>query len=114
MKVVRIYTGLDGESHFEDLDMPFEKVEVSEQSAMETASGIQFVSTPPGVFKDWHNALRRQYVITLEGQWEIGVGDGTKRMFYPGDVFLADDHTGRGHTFRIHGNEARVAATVPC
>ena len=26
---------------------------------------------------DWHTALRRQYIITLSGEAEIGLGDGT-------------------------------------
>ena len=29
MQVVRIYTGDDGESHFEDIDLPYEKLENS-------------------------------------------------------------------------------------
>ena len=62
---------------------------------MQATTGIQFRRTPPGSFSDWHNAPRRQYVITLEGQMEIGLGDGTKRIFNPGDVLLADDRTGR-------------------
>jgi hypothetical protein len=28
----------------------------------------------------------------------IGIGDGTVKTFGPGDVFLAEDETGQGHT----------------
>jgi hypothetical protein len=42
---------------------------------------------------------------------EIGIGDGTKRRFGPGDVVLADDLTGRGHTTRSLG-VSRISATV--
>ena len=45
-------------------------------------------------------------------QMEIGIGDGTTRRFGPGDVVLADDLTGRGHTTRSVGG-ARISATVP-
>jgi hypothetical protein len=42
---------------------------------------------------------------------EIGIGDGSKRRFGPGDVLLADDMTGQGHT-RASVGEPRVSATV--
>ncbi len=113
MQVVRVYTGADGESHFEDLDLPYEQLANAQSTAMQSATGIQFRKTPPGNFSDFHNAPRRQYVITLDGQAEIGLGDGTKRIFNPGDVLLADDLTGRGHTTGVHGQNTRVSIAIP-
>ena len=113
MQVVRVYTGDDGESHFEDLDLPYENIASAQVTAMRTASGVQFRRTPSGNFIDWHPAPRRQYVITLEGQGEIGIGDGTKRVFNPGDVLLADDLTGRGHTTAAIGPVDRVSVAIP-
>ncbi|HXG51762.1 MAG TPA: hypothetical protein VNN77_10190 [candidate division Zixibacteria bacterium] len=93
MQFCRLYTGPDGRSHFEDLD---------------GAPG--FFSTPHRVkalvfrkehnpnILGWHNAPRRQWCITLSGSVTIGVGDGTQRTFTAGDVFLAEDLTGEGHT----------------
>ena len=49
----------------------------------------------------WHNAPRRQFVITLTGRSEIGVGDGSSQQLGPGDMMLAEDLTGQGHTTRI-------------
>ncbi len=113
MQVVKIYTGSDGESHFEDLDLPFEQVANAERTAGQNAGSVSFSRTQPGAFQDWHPAPRRQYVITLAGQTEIGLGDGTKRVFGPGDVLLADDLTGRGHTTAVHGDQVRVSIAVP-
>ena len=113
MQVVRIYTGNDNESHFEDLDLGYETVANAQSNAMQAATGIQFRRTPPGNFSDFHTAPRRQYVITLEGQAEIGLGDGTKRIFNPGDVLLADDLTGHGHTTGVHGDKTRVSIAIP-
>ena len=107
---VRLYSGEDGQSHFEDLDPPMGPVE---QSPMQAATGITFRSSEPGEFIDWHTAPRRQYVITLSGQVEIGIGDGTVRRFGSGDVMLAEDLTGRGHTTRSVGNEPRVSVAIP-
>ncbi len=112
MQVVRVYTGSDGESHFEDLDLPYEKIADAERTAMQSATGIQFRRTPPGSFSDWHIAPRRQYIITLSGQGEIGLEDGTTHILGPGDVNLAEDTTGKGHTTRVIGDVPRVTATV--
>ncbi len=79
MQVVRVYSGEDGESHFEELELPYETVATVGLTAMRAATGIQFLRTVPGSFSDWHQAPRRQYVIALEGQAEIGLGDGSKR-----------------------------------
>ncbi len=113
MQVVRVYTGDDGESHLEELELPYETVANAERTAMQSATGIQFRRTPSGNFQDFHVAPRRQYVITLEGQAEIGLGDGTKRIFNAGDVLLADDLTGRGHTTAAVGDRPRVSIAIP-
>jgi hypothetical protein len=34
----------------------------------------------------------------LSGSVDIGIGDGTVKTFGPGDVFLAEDVSGQGHT----------------
>jgi hypothetical protein len=47
----------------------------------------------------------------LAGQMEIGIDDGTTRRFGPGDVVLADDLTGQGHTTRSLG-VPRISATA--
>lgn len=108
--LVRLYTGKDGQSHFEDLELPAQPLG---RSPLQPAKGISFTSFEPGHFMDWHPAPRRQYVITLAGQWEIEVGDGTKRRLGPGDVLLAEDVTGKGHTTRVVGRKTRLSATVP-
>ncbi len=107
---LRLYSGDDGQSHFEDLGLPVGPVEGSD---VQPATGITFRSSEPGEFMDWHQAPRRQYVITLSGQVEIGIGDGSVRRLGPGDVMLAEDLTGRGHTTRVVGNGPRLSAAVP-
>jgi quercetin dioxygenase-like cupin family protein len=62
---------------------------------------------------DWHTAPRKQYVITLSGEVEIGLGDGSVHRFGPGDVMLAEDLTGQGHTTRAVGGGPRLSAAVP-
>ena len=76
------------------------------------AKGIVFRASPPGSFSDWHIAPRRQYIITLSGEAEIGLADGTVHKLGAGDVNLAEDLTGHGHTTRVVGDVPRVTATV--
>ncbi|MBI4610473.1 MAG: hypothetical protein HY726_15860 [Candidatus Rokubacteria bacterium] len=113
MKIVRLYTGSDGESHFGEVEVPFERAGDAEATALQNATGIVFRRAPAGHVQDWHPAPRRQYVITLSGQVEIEIGDGTVRRFGPGDVMLAEDLTGRGHTTRVVGTQPRVYVAVP-
>lgn len=113
MQVVRIYTGDDRESHIEDLELPYRRLAAGYvETALQAAKGVRFYSIPPGHFSDWHTAPCRQYVITLEGDVEIGLGDGTKRVFRAGDVELVEDVTGRGHTARVLGSKPRVMIAV--
>jgi len=105
MNVTRIYTGADGHSYFEEIEVEIGKLQSGE--------GIIFREEPSTYFKDWHPAPRRQYVITLSGQVEIEIGDGNKRRFGPGDIMLADDTTGRGHISRVVGGETRRFVMIP-
>ena len=113
MKIVRLYTGADNESHFEDIDMDLCFDGRVETSALLPASGIIFRSAPPSHSSDYHPVPKRQYVITLSGQVEIETGDGTIRRFGPGDVMLAEDTTGRGHITRVVGDQPRLYAFIP-
>ena len=105
MKITRLYTGADGNSHFEEIEVKIEKLQPGE--------GIIFREERPSYVKDWHPAPRRQYVITLAGQGEIELTDGTKRRFGPGDIMLADDTAGRGHITRVISSEPRLYVTIP-
>ena len=117
MKVIRVYSGEDGESHFESLELSYQPIADNltgtVATAMRGASGIQFRHSPPGQYIDWHTAPARQYVIILQGQSKITVGDGSSHTFGAGDVLFADDLTGRGHTTEVVSDEPRVSIFVP-
>lgn len=107
MKVTRIYTGEDGQSHFEDLEVPLGPGRVGSVSALVPGAGTIFRLTQRGWSEEFHNAPRRQFVVTLSGAAEISCGDGTTRRFGPGDIMLADDTTGQGHITRELEEERR-------
>ena len=115
---VRLYTGEDGLSHFEELDTVFKwRAQGSENmlgGATEQlpAEGYFFETFPPGYFVDLHVAPRRRVFVTLRGQVEVGNGAGEKRVFGPGDVMLAEDLTGKGHYIRMVGNDRRYSVVA--
>lgn len=105
----RIYTGPDGQSRAEEIDMKL----TGNASEMMKATGVEFSSRPPGPASDWHTGPRRQFVITLSGRGEIEVGDGKKVTVGPGHINLIEDTTGKGHITRNLGPENRVVITIP-
>ena len=108
MKVLRVFTGPDGKSHFEDLDIPLiNSAPVGETSALQTATGVLFRHTSGEYNYGYHTAPRRQYVVNLRGGVEIEVGDGTIRRLEAGDILLAEDVTGQGHISRAINGEPR-------
>jgi quercetin dioxygenase-like cupin family protein len=109
MEISRLYTGTDDKTHIEQMDLTSHP----ELGTLQKAAGIQFRSAPAGHFIDWHPAPRRQFVITISGEVEIGLPDGSTHRFGAGHVNLAEDLTGQGHTTRVIGDQPRVTATIP-
>lgn len=102
IRCVRIWTGEDQNSHFEegwiDLsagahgDLLSDKLSVTSASFQETAAG--------GVLA-WHTAPVRQLVITLSGTLEFETRGGQVFHIAPGDILLAEDTVGGGHRWRL-------------
>ncbi|AVS97756.1 hypothetical protein C7Y68_02220 [Paracidovorax avenae] len=51
--------------------------------------------------QDVHPAPRRQYVVTLQGELEFQVSDGSTFRLAPGTVLLAEDTGGAGHRWKM-------------
>src|SRR5271156_6649985 len=106
IRCVRIWTGDDENSHFEegviDLepgargDMLSGKMATTTISFEETASGGAFA---------WHDAPVRQLVITLSGTLDFQTREGKHFLIRPGDVLLAEDTAGSGHRWRLTDNQ---------
>lgn len=114
MKVTRVYCTPDGESHFEDLEVPLNQGRYGKVSDLVAGKGVIFRETPVGGTIDFHNAPARQFVITLYGLAEIETTDGSVRRFGAGDIMLADDVVGRGHITRdIEGPRRSIFIPLP-
>ena len=109
MQIVRVYSGNDGESHFEDLS-PDQFAEIVNNVG---EGDVNLGRRPSPSFSDYHTAPRRQYVVNMSGIAEFEVADGTVKRLFPGDVLVAEDLTGHGHIARSIGEEFRVSLAVP-
>jgi hypothetical protein len=111
--IVRLYSGDDGQSHFEGITGPWTLDDRGrEQTPWQDVTRLRFSRYPVGYFRDWHNGASRSYGIMLSGQVEFTVGDGTVQRWGPGDVVLEEDFTGQGHTTGVVGDEPLLVAFV--
>ena len=102
IRVTRVYSGNDGQSHAEEAELKLSTPNAlgMEQSEALKAASTNFVRFPPNFLEDWHCAHARRYVITLTGRGEIEVSDGQKAVLEPGRVAWVEDLTGKGHVSR--------------
>jgi hypothetical protein len=116
LKATRLYTGSDGLTHFDSVDVWFSPVAGApasiEQSEPVKVTRSYVVRAAPGTFESWHNSSERRYEITVRGQAEIEIAGGQKIFAEPGRICLAEDLTGKGHTFRVLGSDDWVALFV--
>ena len=88
----RLYTGADGNSDVVSGTLNGDKLVDAESTHFkETASRSTF---------DWHNDPIPPYVITLSGVLGFSTVGGETFTVHPGDVLLAENHTGSGHKWR--------------
>ena len=99
--ITRVYTDPEGESRFEDVDIPLREAgEIGFLSEKVPAGDVVFRTVKPSYDYDFHNAPQRQYIILLDGEIEIETSLGDKRTFRGGDILLMEDTEGKGHKTR--------------
>jgi quercetin dioxygenase-like cupin family protein len=114
MRIIRIYAGADGASHFEEIEPELEpRGDQSSIAELVPGSGVLVRRFDLGRTNSWHHAPGRYAVFTLKGAVDIEIGDGSVRRIGPGDILIAEDLTGQGHVTREVGPEARVSVFVP-
>ena len=108
-QIVRVYSGSDGESHFEDLSAD----QFAEIANRKGNGEIMLNQRQSPTEEDYHNAPRLQYVVNLQGDSEYEVADGTRKRLRPGDILVAEDLEGHGHIARNMGTGVRISLAVP-
>jgi mannose-6-phosphate isomerase-like protein (cupin superfamily) len=93
IRCVHLFTGTDGHSHVEHIELPL--------GAVTLVKKAHFEETAAGSSLDWHTAPCEQFVVTLSGTLEFTTRDGENFTLRPGDILLASDTSGTGHRWRL-------------
>ena len=111
-KIVRVYSGSDGESHFEDLAISLAPVDFAPPAGplnvaqFFPATQSFWVGFPAGWAGETpHPSPQRQIMVVLQGDLEAIASDGAVRRLGPGGVILMEDTWGKGHSTRVIGND---------
>jgi len=109
--ITRIYSDVNGESHFEDFEIPLKNNgDIGFLSDDQHVKSIAFREVNPSYDYDFHNAPDRQYIVLLDGGVEIETSLGEKRTFNTGSILLVEDTTGKGH--KTKNIESRLRKSI--
>jgi hypothetical protein len=111
-----LFTDTDGFARFREA--PIELTEGKPQarlSALMASGGYQLRHSPVGFRSVFHCSDHTQWVFILSGHMEIGLQDGSSRVFSPGEHFYSADLLPAGATFddKVHGHWSRQVGSTP-
>jgi hypothetical protein len=113
IRCIRLWSGLDGNSHFEEglIDLePGPRGDTLCGTFPIAAVSFQETNTDPKL--GWHLDPARQLVITLSGTLEFTTHDG-RFSLRSGDVLFTEDTAGKGHVWTLLGDQPWRRACTP-
>ena len=113
---VVLFTDTDGRARFREEDIPLDQgTPQSQLSTLMASGGYQLRHSPVGFRSQFHVSPHPQWVFILGGQMEIGLQDGSSRVFSPGQHFYSADMLPQGATFdaSVHGHWSRQVGADP-
>ena len=114
-KVV-LFTDTDGKARFKEETMIMDEGTVQSQlTQIFSAEGYQLRHSPVGFRSQFHVTGKPQWVFILSGQMEIGLQDGSSRVFSAGEHFYSADTLPAGTSFdpAVHGHWSRQVGEEP-
>ena len=105
-----LFTDSDGRARFREEDIPLDQgTAQSRLSELLPAHGLQLRRSPVGFQSSFHVTTTPQWVFILQGQMEIGLQDGSARVFTAGEHFFSADVLPHGAVFdsTVHGHCSR-------
>lgn len=106
MRCIRLWTDSEGISRFEEGGIVLKNGSpVNLLSEKFQTKSISFAETQAGQLLDWHNAPTKQFVITLRGTLDFWNKLDEHFVITPGDILLAEDVTGSGHSWKLIGDD---------
>lgn len=102
-KLKRITKGEDGKAYFSEFSELFPET-LDQWGTPHAITGFRMICWEDG-YMDLHPCVTNQLAIVLAGDMEMGVGGGggAVETFHAGNVCLAEDRTGEGHSGRFRG-----------
>ena len=116
LTLTELYTADDGRARFRDWPVPLsEGAPAARLSSLMASDGCQFRRSPVGFASDFHCTGTPQWLVVLQGRMEIGLRDGTARVFGPGECFYSNDTLPAGARFdpAVHGHRSRLLGDDP-
>jgi hypothetical protein len=113
---VVLFTDTDGRARFRDQPIPLsEGTPAAQLSPLMASGGYQLRESPVGFRSEFHCTGAPQWVFVLQGQMEIGLQDGSTRVFGPGQHFHSADTLPEGASFdpALHGHRSRQLGEAP-
>ena len=111
-----LYTAADGLARFRDDALALEQgAPAARLSALMGSQGCQFRVSPVGFETAFHCTTTPQWLVVLRGRMEIGLRDGSVRVFGPGEFFYSADTLPAGVQFDagVHGHRSRQLGAEP-
>jgi len=106
IRCIRIWTGNDGDSHFEEGVVDLHGGDRGDfLSLAVSAISLSFQETKSGGAFEWHKDPVPRFVITLSGVLQFETRGGETFVIRPGDILLAEDNTGTGHRWKLIGDD---------
>ncbi len=113
---ITLYTDTDGRAKFREDEIALSEGSPQAMlSALYPSGGFQLRHSPVGFRSQFHCTTTAQWLFVLKGQMEIGLQDGSSRIFSPGDHFYSADLLPDGAVFdpAVHGHWSRQLGNDP-
>jgi quercetin dioxygenase-like cupin family protein len=102
IRCIRIWTGDNDNSLFEEGVIHLDRGPHGDVlSGKLPVTTVSFEETGSGGKLDWHTAPVRQLVVTLSGTLDFETRSGQHFTLRPGDILLAEDTAGGGHSWKL-------------
>jgi hypothetical protein len=115
-KKIELFTDSDGHARWRETSIALDEGKPEARlSTLMASGGFQLRESPVGFRSTFHCTGTPQWVFILRGKMEIGLQDGSSRIFSPGDHFFSADVLPEGATFdaSVHGHWSRQVGDEP-
>ena len=105
-----LFTDTDGRARFREEKISLDQGSPqSRLSKVFPAMGLQLRKSPVGFRSQFHVSTQAQWVFILQGDMEIGLQDGSSKVFNAGEHFYSADLLPPGAVFdsQVHGHWSR-------